>query len=157
MRSGLFERIFMISALKGDGVGDVRKYVGEKMPPGPWLYPEDQMSDISMRMLAAEVTREKIFLKLEKELPYSAFVETEAWEEEGTLTKISQVIVVQREGQKKIIIASDGGAMIKSIGMASRHELQHMLGKRIHLALFVKVRPGWKDDIESYRLMGLEY
>ena len=153
---GAFDRIFMISALKGDGVKDVTKYLASIVPPGPWLYPEDQMSDISMRLLAAEVTREKIFLKLEKELPYAVFVETEAWEETETSVKISQVITVQRDGQKKIVIG-DKGAMIKSIGIASRKDLEYQIGKRIHLALFVKVRPGWKDDIESYRLLGLEY
>ncbi len=153
---GLFDRIFMISALKGDGVGDVKKYLAERMPEGAFLYPEDQMSDISLRLLAAEVTREKIFLKLEQELPYAAFVETENWEEEGTSLRISQVIVVQREGQKKIVIG-DKGAMIKNIGIAARKELESMLGKRVYLALFVKVRPGWRDDIESYRTLGLEY
>jgi len=153
---GIFQRIFMISALKGDGVEDVKKYLASAVPQGPWLYPEDQMSDISLRLLAAEVTREKIFLKLEQELPYAAFVETEAWEEEETSVKISQVIIVQREGQKKIIIG-DKGSMIKSIGIASRKELEKLIGKHVHLALFVKVRAGWKDDIESYRALGLEY
>jgi len=119
----------MISALKGDGVDDVKKYLAEKMPEGPFLYPEDQISDISLRLLAAEATREKIFLKLKQELPYAAFVETEAWEEESASVKISQVIVVQREGQKKIVIG-DKGAMIKAIGIASRKELEQLLGKR---------------------------
>ena len=151
-----FERIFMISALKGDGTKDVKSYLGGKMPVGPWLYPEDQMSDISMRLLAAEVTREKIFLKLEQELPYAIFVETEAWEETETSVKISQVITVQREGQKKIVLG-DKGAMIKSIGISSRKELERMVEKHIHLALFVKVRAGWKDDSENYRLLGLEF
>ena len=153
---GIFERIFMISALKGDGVEDVKKHLAGVMPEGPWLYPEDQMSDISMRLLAAEVTREKIFLKLEQELPYAVFVETESWEERYASVKIAQVITVQREGQKKIVIG-DKGAMIKAIGISARKELETLLGKRVHLALFVKVRPGWKDDIESYRLLGLEY
>lgn len=153
---GMFKQIFMISALKGSGVEDIKKHLAEAMPEGAWLYPEDQMSDIPLRLLAAEVTREKIFLKLGQELPYAAFVETEAWEEMGGLVKISQVIVVQREGQKKIVIG-DKGAMIKAIGMASRKELEKLLEKRVHLALFVKVRAGWKDDIESYRALGLEY
>jgi len=153
---GKFERIFMISALKGDGITDVKTKLADTMPVGPWLYPEDQMSDISLRLLAAEVTREKIFLKLEQELPYAIFVETEAWEETDTFVKIAQVVTVQREGQKKIVIG-DKGAMIKHIGMASRKELERMLDKRIHLELFVKVRPGWKDDSENYRLLGLEY
>lgn len=153
---GLFTRIFMISALKGHGVEDVRKHLADVMPVGPFLYPEDQMSDISLRLLAAEVTREKLFLKLEQELPYSIFVETEAWEEEAGSVRVSQAIMVQREGQKKIVIG-DKGAMIKAVGIAARKELEKMLDKRIHLALFVKVKPGWKDDLESYRLLGLEY
>jgi len=153
---GTFDRIFMISALKGDGVKDVTAHLASIVPPGPWLYPEDQMSDISMRLLAAEVTREKIFLKLEQELPYAIFVETESWDETETSVKIAQVVTVQRDGQKKIVIG-DKGTMIKNIGIASRKDLEHQLGKRVHLTLFVKVRPGWKDDIESYRLLGLEY
>ena len=114
------------------------------------------MSDISLRLLAAEVTREKIFLKLEQELPYSVFVETENWEETDTSVKIAQVITVQRDGQKKIMLG-DKGSMIKSIGIASRKDLERMLEKHIHLALFVKVRAGWKDDSENFRLLGLEY
>ena len=151
-----FERIFMISALKGDGTDDVKSTLAKKMPASPWLYPEDQMSDISLRLLAAEITREKIFLKLEQELPYSIFVETESWDEKENSVAIAQVITVQREGQKKIVLG-DKGAMIKSIGIASRKELEPLLGKRIHLTLFVKVRSGWKDDSENYRLLGLEF
>lgn len=153
---GTFERIFMISALKGDGVKDILKTLAQKVPQGPWLYPEDQMSDIPMRLLAAEITREKIFLKLEQELPYSIFVETEAWEETVTAVKVAQVITVQREGQKKIVLG-DKGAMIKAIGMASRKDLEYQLEKKVHLSLFVKVRAGWKDDSENYRLLGLDY
>lgn len=153
---GLFDRIFMISALKGQGIEDVKNYLAGKMPEGEFLYPEDQMSDISMRLLAAEVTREKIFLKLEQELPYSIFVESEAWEELETNVRISQAIIVQREGQKKIVLG-EKGSMIKAIGIAARKELEDMLSKRVHLALFVKVKPDWKDDIEHYRTLGLEY
>ena len=152
----LFKSIFMISALKGDGTEDITRWLSAAMPSGPWLYPEEQMSDISMRMLAAEVTREKIFMKLDKELPYSIFVETEKWEEKDANIVISQVIMVQREGQKKIVIG-DKGAMIKSIGISARKELERMTEKRIHLELFVKVKPNWKEDSESYRLLGLEY
>lgn len=153
---GVFDRIFMISALKGDGVKDVTAYLAGKLPEGPFLYPEDELSDIPMRLLAAEVTREKIFLKLEQELPYAVFVETESWEEgEGSIV-ISQAITVQREGQKKIVLG-EKGAMIKSIGIVARKELERMTEKRIHLKLFVKVRENWKDDSESYRLLGLEY
>ncbi len=151
-----FDRIFMISALKGDGVEDVKHHLAALMPQGPWLYPEDQMSDISMRLLAAEVTREKIFMKLEQELPYSVFVETESWDETDLSIKIAQVVTVQREGQKKIVIG-DKGSMIKNIGIAARKELEYMTEKKVHLTLFVKVRPGWKDDSESFRLLGLEY
>jgi GTPase len=153
---GNFARIFMISALKGHGVKDVTAMLSSAMPDGPWLYPEDQMSDISMRLLAAEITREKIFLKLEQELPYSVFIETEAWEETETAITISQVITVQRDGQKKIVIG-DKGSMIKHIGIAARKDIEYQTGKRVHLALFVKVRAGWKDDSENYRLLGLEY
>jgi GTP-binding protein Era len=153
---GIFTRIFMISALTGDGVDDVKKALAEVMPEGPWHYPEDQMSDIPLRLLAAEITREKIFMKLEQELPYSVFVETEAWEETEAFAKISQAVLVQRDGQKKIVIGQ-GGAMLKAIGTASRLELEKMLGKKVHLSLFVKVKPGWKEDAESYRLLGLEF
>jgi GTPase len=153
---GSFERVFMISALKGSGIDDVKAFLAAKMPESPWLYPEDQMSDISLRLLAAEVTREKIFLKLEQELPYAIFVETESWDETESSVKIAQVVTVQREGQKKIVIG-DKGTMIKHIGIAARKELERMLDKKVHLALFVKVRPGWKDDSENYRLLGLEY
>jgi GTP-binding protein Era len=114
------------------------------------------MSDISLRLLAAEITREKIFLRLDKELPYSVFVETEIWEETAGLVKVSQAVIVQREGQKKIVIG-DKGAMIKDIGISARRELEKMLEKKIHLSLFVKVKPNWKDDSESYRLLGLEF
>lgn len=153
---GNFAQIFMISALAGDGVGDVVSHLAATLPIGPFLYPQDQMSDISLRLLAAEVTREKIFLKLDQELPYSIFVETEKWEERDTAVSIMQAIMVQREGQKKIVIG-DKGAMIKAIGISARRELEKMLDKRVHLELFVKVKPNWKDDSESYRLLGLEH
>lgn len=151
-----FQQIFMVSARKGDGVSDVRKKLASMVPQGEWLFPEDHMSDIPMRLLAAEVTREKIFLKLEQELPYSIFVETEAWEETDTMVKISQAILVEREGQKKIVLG-DKGAMIKAIGISARRELEAMLGKKVHLALFVKVKPGWKSERENYQAIGLEY
>ena len=152
----LFDRIFMISALKGDGVKDVTKYLGSLLPEGPFLYPEDHLSDIPMRLLAAEITREKLFLKLDQELPYSIFVETETWDETETSITIAQAITVQREGQKKIVLG-EKGAMIKAIGTEARKELNRLTDKRVHLNLFVKVRSGWKDDSESYRLLGLEY
>ena len=152
----VFDKIFMISALKGDGVKDVTATLSKHLPEGPFLYPEDHMSDIPMRLLAAEVTREKIFLMLDQELPYSIFVETESWDETDTRITIAQAVTVQREGQKKIVIG-DKGSMIKSIGIASRKELEYMTQKKIHLELFVKVRSGWKDDSESYRLLGLDF
>jgi GTP-binding protein Era len=141
----LFERIFMISALSGDGVDDVKAHLATKMPEGPFLYPPDQMSDISMALLAAEITREKIFFKLGQELPYSIFVEPEAWEETPTSLKVSQAILVERDGQKKIVIG-EGGTMIKAIGISSRTELEKVVGKKVHLALFVKVKPNWKEQ-----------
>lgn len=153
---GVFDRIFMISALKGDGVKDVLSGLAGRLPEGPWLYPEDHMSDIPMRLLAAEITREKLFLKLDQELPYAIFVETESWDETATAITIAQAITVQREGQKKIVIG-DKGSMIKAVGTAARQEISRMTGRRVHLNLFVKVRSGWKDDSESYRLLGLQY
>lgn len=153
---GVFDKIFMISALNGDGIADVVTHLTALMPTSPWLYPAEQMSDISMRLLASEITREKIFLRLDQELPYSIFVETESWEETDNFVKVSQAILVQREGQKKIVIG-DKGAMIKAIGTSARHELEKMLEKKIHLELFVKVKPNWKNDSESYRLLGLEF
>jgi GTP-binding protein Era len=152
----LFEKIFMISALKGNGTDDVKNHLACHMPSSPWLYPEDQMSDISLRLLAAEITREKLFMFLDQELPYATFVETEHWEETDEQTKISQIIYVQRENQKKIVIG-DGGAMLKKVGTAARKELLGILGKRVHLALFVKVKENWKEDRESYSLLGLEF
>jgi len=146
----------MISALKGDGVDDVKSKLAAALPEGPWLYPEDQMSDIPLRLLSAEITREKIFLMLEQELPYAIFVETETWEEGSSSVKVSQAILVQREGQKKIVIG-DKGAMIKRIGTSARKDLEHQLGKRVHLSLFVKVKPNWKNDGENYRALGLEF
>lgn len=151
-----FDRVFMISALKGNGVPDILKHLSAHLPSGPFLYPEDELSDIPMRLLAAEITREKIFLKLEKELPYSVFVETETWEEGDTSIKIAQAITVQRENQKKIVIG-DKGQMIKQIGMIARKDIERQTQKRVHLSLFVKVRANWKEDSESYRLLGLEY
>lgn len=153
---GNFAKIFMVSALSGDGVADVVSHIAELVPEHPWLYPSEQMSDISLRLLAAEITREKIFLRLGQELPYAIFVDTEKWEEGDNLVKISQSVLVQREGQKKIVIG-DKGAMIKSIGIAARKELEKLLEKKIHLELFVKVKPNWKDDSENYRALGLEF
>ena len=151
-----FVRIFMISAQTGDGVDDLKTWLAGEMPPGPWLYPEDQLSDLPMRMLAAEVTREKLFLRLHEELPYSSTVETELWDvkKDGS-ARVEQTIYVERESQKKIVIGK-GGQTIKAISMAARDEIAEIAEHPIHLFLFVKVRENWADDPERYREMGLE-
>jgi GTP-binding protein Era len=154
---GVFEDIFLISALKGEGVADVASWVAARMPEGPWLYPEDQAADIPSRLLAAEVTREKIYLRLHDELPYSSAVETEKWEErrDGSV-KIDQVIFVQREGQKAIVLGKKG-ATIKIIGGLAREELETLFGRRVHLFLFVKVREDWAENSEHYKEIGLDF
>jgi len=148
---------FMISALSGDGVDDLRQALAKMVPPGPFLYPEDQMSDAPMRQLAAEITREKIFQQLHQELPYQSTVETDSWTErkDGSI-RIEQTIFVEREGQRKIVLGK-GGATIKSIGAESRKELAEITGQPVHLFLFVKVRENWGDDPDRYREMGLEF
>ena len=152
-----FARTFMISALSGDGVDDLRHALAEMVPPGPFLYPEDQMSDAPMRQLAAEITREKIYQKLHQELPYQSTVETEKWTEgRGKSVRIEQTIFVERESQRKIVLGK-GGATIKSIGAESRKELAEILDVPVHLFLFVKVRENWGDDPDRYREMGLEF
>ena len=152
-----FERIFMISALNGDGCADILDYLAARLPEGPWYYPEDQISDLPMRQLAAEITREKLYLRLHQELPYAAHVETEKWEErkDGSV-RIEQVIFVERDSQKKIVLGHKGAA-IRAIGQAAREELAAILEKKVHLFLFVKVREKWGDDPERYREMGLEF
>lgn len=154
---GIFEDVFLISALKGEGVGDVASWVAARMPESPWLYPEDQAADIPSRLLAAEVTREKLYLRLHDELPYASTVETEKWEErrDGSV-KIDQVIYVQREGQKAIVLGK-GGATIKTIGALAREELETLFGRRVHLFLFVKVREDWAENSEHYKEIGLEF
>ena len=154
---GTFEDVFLISALKGEGVGDVASWVAARMPDGPWLYPEDQAADIPSRLLAAEVTREKIYLRLHDELPYSSAVETEKWEErkDGSV-RIDQVIFVQRDGQKAIVLGK-GGATIKKIGELAREELETLFGRRVHLFLFVKVREDWAEKSEHYKEIGLDF
>jgi GTP-binding protein Era len=154
---GLFEDVFLISALKGEGIGDVAAWVAGRMPEGAWLYPEDQAADIPLRLLAAEVTREKIYLRLHDELPYASAVETEKWEDraDGSV-RIDQVIYVQRDGQKAIVLGK-GGQTVKKIGELARTELEEMLGRRVHLFLFVKVREDWAENREHYREIGLEF
>ena len=155
--TGAYELVFMISALKGDGLEELAAWCESKMPEGPWLYPADQAADIPSRLLAAEITREKIYLRLHDELPYASAVETEKWEDrkDGSV-KIDQIIYVQRESQKPIVLGK-GGATIKAIGAASRAELEQIFGRRVHLFLFVKVREDWADKREHYRDIGLEY
>ena len=152
-----FAATFMISALTGDGVADVRRALAEHVPEGPWLYPADQISDVPLRALAAEITREKIFAKLHQELPYQSTVETEIWKElKGGAIRIEQTIYVERESQRKIVLGK-GGQTIKAIGEAARKEIAEIIETPVHLFLFVKVREGWGDDPERYREMGLEF
>ena len=152
-----FDATFMISALKEHGVDMLRTKLAELMPKGPWLYPEDQVSDAPLRSLAAEITREKIFERLHDELPYQITVETEQWKEmpDGS-ARIEQTIYVTRDGQKKIVIGEQG-RMLKSIGTAARKEIMEAAETKVHLFLFVKVRENWVDDPERYREMGLEF
>lgn len=152
-----FERTFMISATTGSGCKDLLDFLSKRLPEGPWYYPEDQISDLPMRQLAAEITREKLFLRLHQELPYSSHVETEKWEErkDGSV-RIEQVIYVERDSQKKIALGKNGEA-IKAISMAARKELSEILEQPVHLFLFVKVRENWGDDPERFREMGLEF
>jgi GTPase len=152
-----FDSTFMISALTGDGVADLKGWLAERMPPSPWLYPPDQMSDAPMRQLAAEITREKLFERLHQELPYHSTIETEAWKElRGGDIRIEQTIYVERESQRKIVIGK-GGQTLKSIGESARREIAEIVEHKVHLFLFVKVREGWGDDPERYRAMGLEF
>ncbi len=153
----VFAETFMVSASKGHGVPHLREKLATMMKPGPWLYPEDQVSDAPLRSLAAEITREKLFERLHDELPYEATVETDQWKTmpDGS-ARIEQTIFVAREGQKKIVIG-EGGQMIKSIGQAARKEIMEAAEQKVHLFLFVKVRSNWADDPERYREMGLEF
>ena len=155
--SAKFDATFMLSALTGDGVDDLRTWLAGRSPVGPWHYPEDQVSDAPMRALAAEITREKLFNRLHQELPYQATVETESWKElRGGDVRIEQTIYVERESQRKIVLGK-GGATIKAIGAEARKEIAEMAEQKVHLFLFVKVREGWGDDPERYRAMGIEF
>jgi GTPase len=152
-----FAATFMISARSGDGVGDVKKFFAAHVPAGPWLYPEDQISDAPLRQLAAEITREKLYLRLHQELPYQSTVETEVWKElKDGAVRIEQTIYVERESQRKIVLGK-GGQTIKAIGAAARTDIAAAIEHPVHLFLFVKVREGWGDDPERYREMGLEF
>jgi GTP-binding protein Era len=154
---GAFDATFMVSAKNGDGCDDLVNWLAASLPPGPFLYPEDEISDLPMRNLAAEITREKVFLRLHEELPYASHVETETWTElpDGSV-KIEQAIFVERDSQKKIVIGRKGET-VKAISMAARKELSEILERKVHLILFVKVRENWGDDPERYREMGLEF
>ena len=152
-----FERTYMISAEKGYGVADLRDWLGQSLPEGPWLYPEDQIADLPMRMIAAEMTREKLTLRLHEELPYQLTVETENWEErQDGSARIDQIVYVSRDGHKGILLGK-GGETIKSVSKAAREELEAFMGRRVHLFLQVKVRPNWLDEAERYSEMGLNF
>jgi GTPase len=156
--TGLFDRVFIVSALNGDGCDDLLQALAEGLPEGPWLFPEDQLSDLSQRAMAAELTREQLFRQLHQELPYSLTVETDSWvaAQDGSEVRIDQTIYVQRESQKAIVLGK-GGQQIKAVGEAARKELEGMLGQRVHLFLFVKVRRKWLEDPERYQELGLEF
>ena len=151
-----FEQTFMVSALNGSGTQDLLKYLASKMPESPWLYPADQVADVQLRFMAAEMTREVIYERLHEELPYSSTVETETWEEmkDGSV-KIGQIIFVQRDSQKAIVLGK-GGQTIKLLGQMARKEMEAQFGRKVHLFLFVKVRENWAEDKERLRNMGLD-
>ena len=152
-----FAHTFMISALNGDGIGTLKSQLAAMMPAGPWLYPEDQISDAPLRMLAAEITREKIYERLHEELPYQSTVETDQWQQrpDGSV-RIEQTVFVERDSQRKIVLGK-GGQTIKAIGQAARKEIAEIAEAPVHLFIFVKVRENWSDDPERYREMGLEF
>ncbi|HEV2099859.1 MAG TPA: GTPase Era [Stellaceae bacterium] len=152
-----FDAVFMISGLTGDGVEDLKRHLAAVIPPGPWLFPEDQLSDAPERLIAAEITREQVFLQLHDELPYASTVETESWENrpDGSV-RIEQVIYVERQSQRAIVLG-ERGQRIKTIGARARAELEHMLERRVHLFLFVKVRQNWGEDRERFAALGLDY
>ena len=152
-----FTEVYFVSALTGDGVPEMKEALAALMPEGPWMYPEDQIADLPMRMIAAEMTREKLTLRLHQELPYQMTVETENWEErkDGS-ARVDQVIYVMRDGHKGIVLGNKGET-IKSIGKAARTELEEFMGRKVHLFLQVKVRPNWLEEKERYSEMGLDF
>jgi GTP-binding protein Era len=156
-KAGKFDPVFMISGLSGDGIDDLRRHLAAAVPPGPWLFPEDQLSDAPERLLAAEISREQIFLQLHDELPYASTVETESWRDrpDGSV-RIEQLIYVERPSQRAIVLG-DHGQRIKAIGARARAELEKLLGRRVHLFLFVKVRENWGEDRERFAAIGLDY
>ena len=151
------EAVFMVSATNGDGVADLRRHLAEAMPEGPWHYPEDQLSDATDRMMAAEMTREQLYLQLHAELPYASAIETEKWEDrkDGS-TAIHQQILVERDSQKAIVLGK-GGSRLKAIGHAAREAIAEHLGRKVHLFLHVKVNPRWDEDRGLYREIGLDW
>ncbi len=152
-----FRETFMVSALEGEGIGVFYDYLAEHLPESPWYYPEEQMSDLPLKLLAAEIVREKLFLYLRQELPYALTVEPELWERrEDNSVRAEMTIYVERDGQKQIILGR-GGAMIKKIGQSARHELEDLLEDRVHLFLFVKVRENWGEDKARYSDWNLDY
>jgi GTP-binding protein Era len=157
VRQGPFDPVFMISGLTGDGVEDLKQHLAAVLPQGPWLFPEDQLSDVPERLIAAEVTREQVFLLLRQELPYASTVETERWVDrpDGS-ARIEQVIYVQRPSQRAIVLG-EGGQSIKAIGARARAELERQLERRVHLFLYVKVRENWIEDRGRYLALGLDY
>ena len=156
-RVGIFTDTFMISALTGDGVEDLKRFLAGRLPQGPWLFPEDQICDMPNRLTAAEITREQIYLQLRQELPYAAAVETTDWlEKDDGSVRIEQAIYVQKESQKAIVVGKHG-SRIKALGEAARKQLEAIFGRRVHLFLQVKVKPKWGDDPARYRDLGLDY
>ncbi len=152
-----FVQTFMISATKGNGVKSLREWLATQLPPGPWLYPEDQVADLPLRVLAAETTREKLMLRLHQELPYQLTVETENWEDrDDGSTRIDQVVYVMREGHRGILLGKKGET-VKAVGKAARLELEDILGRRVHLFLQVSVRPGWMAEAERFEAIGLDW
>ncbi len=153
----IFSAVFLISALNGDGVEDLKSHLSATVPEGPWLFPEDQAADLPLRSLAAEITREKLILRLHQELPYMSTVETETWtEKKDGSVKIDQIIYVTREAHKPIVLGKKGQTL-KEIGKAAREEMMEVFDRRVHLFLFVKVRSKWVDDPQRYRAMGLDF
>lgn len=151
-----FGATFMISAINGDGVADLKTHLAASVAPGPWHYPEDEISDAPLRVLAAEITREKMYNRLHDELPYEAAVETTAWLEQKNGVRVEQTIFVERDSQKRIVLGK-GGSMIKQLSTEARKELSQILERPVHLFLFVKVRENWGDDPERYRDIGLTF
>ncbi len=154
--TNIYTDIFMLSALSGDGVSELKQVLAEAMPKGDFLYPPDQSADIPMRLMAAEITREKLFLRLHDELPYDCYIETESWKRQKNSIRIDQVIYVRRKSQKPIVLGKNGQT-IKQIGQMAREEMQDIFAQKVHLFLFVKVRADWQDDKSKYVETGLEY